>query len=1204
MNEVGSPVVRRLFLFALLAVGAMCRTGRTDDAGGGIDVDAARRERTNPILRPASQSPTARVTAIAFGGTEDDVRLYACGEDKVVRVWSIVRGDGTNGEAITSLAYRGELLWPIYRDRIGAILAMRVFRLGGREYAAIGGVGVKTSQVNLIDVADPERTQVLLHPDVRERRNQTVFALDVHEKSGLLAVGYDAEPDIGQPNAKVLLWRLAPSPKLLHTIETSVSRARHLRLSPDGKKLATAGNLTDNSGGAVEVFDTVSGKRTEIAKLACDDHNTLVADYVIRGLSWLDDEKWQAHTIAGDATRGDDLALTFRPGFRHVKLVGGGRSSVLVNRDSINGNVEVRLREGASPRTVSVPPGKQVTSATAPLEIKAGGSWIKFPGGYRYETWPWILAGDQGGPNGGVAVRGVRDVFAGVSRVAIQSSKGSPPLDENETSGWITAVAVDGSARFVAAASLEAAGPRIRVWDAKSGATIASLPTEEDVTRGTMPINYVRIATAQGARPDSHVLFGVGAFDPRTSDAAAAKQFAVEYPRVLEPFDAKKFTAESTKKRRLNAGEAAAALPKVGANGPPFCGVEFTVGGRKYAAIGYPAGIEVRAQNGPNDADRAVVRKFYGHSAAVTSLDVSSDGDWLLSGSIDGTMCAWSLRGIGTSSELGVKLSRRGEKIVVDDVAAYSPGWEAGFTAGQEIVAVKRAGNVVAKTAWLDALSRPTPGVQLYVEAALGGVSQAMITPVAHDPLWTLYPQRDGNWILWTPQGYFDCSPDAASRFEWHVNLGREATGARTFLAQDFRDRYRKRPVIDALVRFRDVGKALAEAPSRAPPADVAIRVDGISDGGDAPVDGAKVAVSAFGGDAQQPIAELEVWLNGRRMTEIAPQGSTRSVSAEVALPHNLLRPGANMLVAVVATGEADARLNTRRVVRFTHRPDNGEPPRLFYLGVGVTKLDEEPRLKQLLEIGELKYAASDVLAIEKALRTRLVDGGQFAAGEITALAEGGAAEPSRANIEARLEAIAAAARPQDFVVVMLAGHGFDEAPNGGGGEAATGFFFVAKDTTPDLQQTSLTGGRLNDLLSRLPCASLLLLDACHSAAVRQEEQLLDLGGLQLGPQIVTACGRQETSKEHDALKHGLFTYAALEALGAQKASADVRQRVDDGRAGLSLDEFCRYVKLRTPHLLVELTSGEKRGDAVRLTQNPEILSSLTFEASRLMLGK
>lgn len=1173
---------------------------RGDDAGG-IDVDAARRERTNPILRPASQTPTARVTALMFGGTENDVRLYAAGEDKVVRVWAIER----DGQGAATLAYRGQLLWPIYRDRVGAIMAMRVLRIDGREHAAIGGIGVKTSQVNLIDVADPDRSQVLLHPDVRERRNQIVFSLDAHEASGQLAVGYDAEPDLGQATARVLVWQLSPRPTLKQTLVTSVSRARHLRFSPDGRQLAVAGNLVDGSGGAVEAFDAATGKRTEIAKLACDDRNTLAADYVVRGLDWLDATTWAAHTIAGDVARGDDASLTFRPGFRHKKNAGGDAASVLVNRDTLNGVLDVRVYETATPKVVRLAASQQAVSRAAPLEIKAGGGWIKFPAGHRYETWPWILAGDQ---NAAATVRGVRDVFRGVSRVVVQRGGEKVSLAESESPGLITAVAGEAQGRFVAAASLEPGGPTIRVWDVDAGQRIAIVPSAEDAARGTMPINHVRIATAKGAKGDSHVLFGVGAFDPSTATGAAAQQFQVEYPRVLEPFAAKKFAADAGKWRRLHAKEAAAALPKSGAAGTPLCGIAFAVGGRAFVAVGYPAGIEVRAQNGQSDADRAVVRKFYGHSAAVTSLDVSADGDWLVSGSLDGTICAWSLRGLGAESELGVKFARRDGKVVVERVTSFGPGWEAGFTAGQTITAVKRAGNVVAPAAWFDALSRPTPGVQLYVEATLGGASQAMISPVAHDPLWTLYPQRDGNWILWTPPGYFDCSPDAASRFEWHVNLGNEATGARTFLAQDFRDQYRKRPVIDAMVRFRDVARALAEAPSRVPPADVSIRASGIVDGGAAPADGATVAVQAASRDARQPLARLEVWLNGRRMTEVARDaGNVKPASAlgaEVALPHALLRPGANMLVAVAETGSGDERLNTRRVVRFTHDAAPGERPRLFYLGVGVTKLDAEPQLKRLLDVGELKYAALDAIALEAALRKRLVEGGAFAAGELTTLAAGGAEEPTRANIERRLEAIAAAARPQDFVVVMLAGHGFDEAPHPAGGDPTRGFFFVAKDTTPDLAATALTGRRIDELLSRLPCPSLVLLDACHSAAVRQEEQLLDLGGLQLGPQIVTACGRQETSKEHDALEHGLFTYAALEALGAIAAKEEISRQVDDGRAGLSLDEFCRYVKVRTPHLLAELATGEDRGNATRDSQNPEILSSLTFEASRLMLGE
>ena len=72
--------------------------------------------------------------------------------------------------------------------------------------------------------------------------------------------------------------------------------------------------------------------------------------------------------------------------------------------------------------------------------------------------------------------------------------------------------------------------------------------------------------------------------------------------------------------------------------------------------------------------------------------------------------------------------------------------------------------------------------------------------------------------------------------------------------------------------------------------------------------------------------------------------------------------------------------------------------------------------------------------------------------------------------------------------------------------------------------------------------------------------------------------------------------------LGAKTASTEIRNQIDDGRAGLSVDEFCRYLKLRTPHLLAQLTAGSARGDALRQTQNPEILSSLTYEPSRVVL--
>jgi WD40 repeat protein len=1195
----------------------MVRAANVDDAG------AARRERTNPILRPASTWPTARVTQLAFLGDEErsakagdaaaraPLKLFAAGEDKVVRVWSIARD--TKGKATVSPA--GQLLWPIYRDRVGAILAMSALGRDGRQFVAIGGIGAKTSQVNVIDVDNPDRVQVLLHPDVAQRRNQAVFAIDANAAGTQLAVGYDAEPDLGHPTARVLVWRLADA-TLLQTLDTGVSRARLVKFSPDGARIAVAGNLPlPGKGALVEIFDAAAGNREQRVEVKCDDAGTLASDYVVKGLLWLDDTHWQAATIAGVVDSAAAPTATFRPGFRHAPGEGGS-STTLTHRDPYAGTLKIRTTAGGAARIATLGVGKQVHVESGPLEIDAGGRWVAFPSGRAYETWPWMLAIAHDRASGRVLC-GVRDVFRNRSRVVIDGEPGAAPiaLDGNESLGWITAVALSPSGQYAAAASLESHGAEIRVWETATGKLVATMPDETVRMQCAMPVNHVRIAVGNAkpgvTRRETHLEFGVGAFDPSQIADAATFRFQLDYPRILEPIPANQATPAPQRWRKLTARACAPLVPR-GSSLTPLCGIVFSTGKRQFVALGFPAGIEVRAlellpnTNKPNLSKPApIVRKFYGHSAAVTALDVSPEGDWLLTGSIDGTLCGWSLRGLGDGSELGVSFAQMGDSVVVQKVVEFSPGWEAGFAVGQKIAAVMQAGNAIARTRWLETLRQPTPGAQLYVEAMQDGGRQAMISPVALDPLWTFYPQRDGNWILWTPQGYFDSSPDAASRFEWHVNLGGEATGARTFLAQDFREQYRKRPVIDAIVRTRDVALALAEAPSRPAPANVVLHIEGLQDG--AAITTQTTAVSVAAATAgKSSLTGLQVWLNGRRLIDKASPNAKPAarLTTNVEIAPGELRPGSNMLVAVAVSDDDGTLLNSRRVLRFDYLAPTPSKPKLFYLGVGVTKLDSEPELKRLLDIGELKYAGADAKAIESALRKQLIASGQFDEGKLVTLAAGGAAAPNRAAILENLETIAATAKPQDFVVVMLAGHGFDEAPDPAGGDPRPGFFFVAQDTRPDLDQTAISGKVLSAALSKLRCASLLLLDACHAAAVRpQDEQLLDLGGLQLGPQIVTACRRLETSKEHDSLKHGLFTYSLLEALGAVSANAEIRRQCDDGRPGLSVDECCRYVKLRTPNLLAELTAGDKRGDAQRDSQNPEILSSLTFEPGRVLLA-
>jgi uncharacterized caspase-like protein len=73
---------------------------------------------------------------------------------------------------------------------------------------------------------------------------------------------------------------------------------------------------------------------------------------------------------------------------------------------------------------------------------------------------------------------------------------------------------------------------------------------------------------------------------------------------------------------------------------------------------------------------------------------------------------------------------------------------------------------------------------------------------------------------------------------------------------------------------------------------------------------------------------------------------------------------------------------------------------------------------------------------------------------------------------------------------------------------------------------------------------------------------------------VIAACDESEKSFEDDKLRHGMFTYAVLEALGTKFRAAD---RSIDGK--LSAEELFSYVSERVPELMRIYRPGN--------TQNP-----------------
>ncbi len=190
-------------------------------------------------------------------------------------------------------------------------------------------------------------------------------------------------------------------------------------------------------------------------------------------------------------------------------------------------------------------------------------------------------------------------------------------------------------------------------------------------------------------------------------------------------------------------------------------------------------------------------RVFAGHSSPVVSLAPSPDGRWLASSAIDQTILLYPLTGCDTRPGLGATFVPRPDGTwLVDAVQARSFAQAMGLLAGDVIVFVR----TTRPGAFQDYSNREQIGVfvarvdQLapYVEACYIWVRRTMAVPFPgifgvntayyqtlvgmpstkrNNPALTLMLGVDKEWVLWTPQGYYDTSIEGDSRLlGWHIN--------------------------------------------------------------------------------------------------------------------------------------------------------------------------------------------------------------------------------------------------------------------------------------------------------------------------------------------------------------------------------------------------------------------------------------------------
>ena len=176
--------------------------------------------------------------------------------------------------------------------------------------------------------------------------------------------------------------------------------------------------------------------------------------------------------------------------------------------------------------------------------------------------------------------------------------------------------------------------------------------------------------------------------------------------------------------------------------------------------------------------------------------------------------------------------------------------------------------------------------------------------------------------------------------------------------------------------------------------------------------------------------------------------------------------------------------------------------------------------------------------------------------------------EATKENITKGFKAMIAKAKPEDVFMFYYAGHGtLDEANN-------DEYYLVPTDITKlygdpaQLHARGISATDIRGFLTQIKSQKqIVLMDACHSGGavkslstrgVASDEKAMVQLARSSGVVMIASSGTKQLATEFEALKHGVFTYALLEALDG---------KADNGDRKITVNELKLYMEERVPEL-------------------------------------
>jgi WD40 repeat protein len=387
-------------------------------------------------------------------------------------------------------------------------------------------------------------------------------------------------------------------------------------------------------------------------------------------------------------------------------------------------------------------------------------------------------------------------------------------------------------------------------------------------------------------------------------------------------------------------------------------------------------------------------------------------------------------------------------------------------------------------------------------------------------------------WMFWTPEGYYTCSPNGENLIAWKIH-DNSPHGYRIVGPEQFRKKFNRPDMFRHLLKELDLNRALAIADRESgrvaeaattiaealPP--VAL-ITSPRRNAEFDTEGVTVeSIAASNGD--YPVTRMRLLVDGRPFegnlsTFKVPQPKLGQVEWSKRVD---LEPGEHTIQVIAESAVSEGRSD---VVHIRRKAIVETLPRLFVLAVGISAYDKEALRKDVYyAAGDARKFADTVERSSKPLYReviafRLID--QAA---------------TRGKILQSLAQMRKQATQRDVVLIFFAGHGARD-------DQANFYFLPVEADLDNLAATGLSEGDFKaQVKGLLPSRVVLLLDACHSGTLVEsrgrgtdgltDTLYRDLTSNEYGLVMMCSSKGQEVSKESQEHKSGFFTVAVVEGL-------------------------------------------------------------------------